>query len=42
MASFASVTARGANDHYARKALERGYSDITTRAMLMADLDGAD
>lgn len=34
------MSARGANDHYARQAAARGYSDISTREMLMADLDG--
>lgn len=36
------VSARSANDYYARQALDRGYSDISTRAMLGADLDGLD
>lgn len=34
-----SMTARGANDHYARQAAERGYSDISTREMWAADID---
>ncbi|MCU1617908.1 MAG: hypothetical protein JWO98_5448 [Frankiales bacterium] len=34
------MSARGANDHYARQAAERGYSDISTREMWSADIDG--
>jgi hypothetical protein len=34
------MSARGANDYYARQAAERGYSDISTREMWAADIDG--
>lgn len=34
------MSARGANDHYVRQAAERGYSDISTREMWAADIDG--
>lgn len=34
------MSARGANDHYTRRAAERGYSDISTREMWAADIDG--
>jgi len=34
------MSARSANDYYTRRAAERGYSDISTREMWAADLDG--
>lgn len=34
------MSPRGANDHYTRQAAERGYSDISTREMWTADIDG--
>jgi hypothetical protein len=35
-----NVSLRGANDHYARQAAERGYSDISTREIWATDIDG--
>jgi hypothetical protein len=33
------MTARGANDYYKQKALEQGYSDISTSEMWAADIN---
>lgn len=36
------MTACGSNEYYRRRPVERGESDVSTRDMLMADLDGLD
>ena len=32
-----NMTLQGANEHYKRSAMDRGYSDISTREMILAD-----
>jgi hypothetical protein len=34
------MSARAANDHYARQAAKRGYSDFSTHEMWAVDIDG--
>lgn len=37
-----NMTLQGANEYYKKRAIDRGYSDISTREMILADLNRPD
>lgn len=37
-----NMSLQGANEYYKKRAIDRGYSDISTREMIMTDLNRPD